>query len=187
MWADFWCFKNDTKLNLEEPRLQRSQLYIASSVFAFNSKLSRVWVILLFDCNTAKLSGNERYEHLCITSGSFGVFFELSTPQYVRTFSVHKVRENCQFLKLTRDWVSTGAKSVWHPRNFWTVMSRTRWFWQFYYLMLCCTLEFWGFTSDWHLLCCFKFPTQALPHYYSIRSNLKKMDPLVTEPETYFG
>ena len=51
---------------------------------------------------------------------------------------------------LSRAWVSTGAKGAWHPRKFWTVMSGTRWFWQFYYIMLCCTLEFWGLTDDWH-------------------------------------
>ena len=51
-----------------------------------------------------------------------------------------------------RAWVSTGTKGAWHPWNFWTVMSGTRWFWQFYYIMLCFTLEFWGFTSEWHPL-----------------------------------
>ena len=50
-----------------------------------------------------------------------------------------------------RAWVSTGGKGAWHPRNFWTVMSDTHWFWQFYYIMFCFTLEFWGFTSDCQL------------------------------------
>ena len=60
---------------------------------------------------------------------------------------------------VARAWVSTSAKSVWHPQNFWTVMSDTRWFWQFYYIMLCCSLEFRGFTSDWHSL--FQFPNSS--------------------------
>ena len=51
-----------------------------------------------------------------------------------------------------RTWVSTGAKGAWQPRIFWIVMSGTRWFWQFYYIMFCCTLEFWGFISDLHPL-----------------------------------
>ena len=38
-------------------------------------------------------------------------------------------------------------------------MSCTRWFWQFYYIILCCTLEFWGFTSDWHPL--FQIPNSS--------------------------
>ena len=58
-----------------------------------------------------------------------------------------------------RAWVSTGAKGAWHPLNFWTVMSGTRWFWQFYYIMLCFTLKFWGFTSDWHPL--FQIPNSS--------------------------
>ena len=60
--------------------------------------------------------------------------------------------QKCQYNWLSRAWVSTGAKGAWHPWNFWTVMSGTRWCWQFYYIMLCCTLRFWGFTSDWHPL-----------------------------------
>ena len=51
-----------------------------------------------------------------------------------------------------RAWVSTGAKGAWHPLNFWTVMSGTHWFWQIYNIMLCCTLDFLGFTNDWHPL-----------------------------------
>ena len=31
-------------------------------------------------------------------------------------------------------------------------MSGTCWFWQFYDIMFCYTLEFWGFTCDWHPL-----------------------------------
>ena len=41
---------------------------------------------------------------------------------------------------------------AWHPQNFWTVLSGTRWFWQFWYIMLYFTLNIWGFTSDWHPL-----------------------------------
>ena len=55
-------------------------------------------------------------------------------------------------------------KDAWHLRNFWTVMSGTRWFWQFYYIMLCCTLEFWGFTSDWHPL--FQIPNSSPELYW---------------------
>ena len=66
-----------------------------------------------------------------------------------------QVQENKRFVCLItyiRAWVSMGAKGAWHPLNFWTVMSGTRWFWQFYYTMLCCTLAFWEFASDWHPL-----------------------------------
>ena len=38
-------------------------------------------------------------------------------------------------------------------------MSGTCWFWQFYYIMLYSTLEFWGFTSDWHPL--FQIPNSS--------------------------
>ena len=51
-----------------------------------------------------------------------------------------------------RAWVSTDAKGAWHSRKYWTVISGTRWFCQFYYIMLCYILGFWGFTSDWHPL-----------------------------------
>ena len=63
------------------------------------------------------------------------------------------------WLRGVRAWVSTGAKGALHPLNFWTVMSGTRSFWQFYYIMLCCTIEFWGFTSDWHPL--FQIPNSS--------------------------
>jgi hypothetical protein len=53
-----------------------------------------------------------------------------------------------------RAWVSTGSKGAWHLRNFCTVMSGTRWFWQFYYI-----IKFWGFTSDWHPL--FQIPNSS--------------------------
>ena len=49
-----------------------------------------------------------------------------------------------------RAWNSTSATGAWHPRNFWIVLSGTRWFWQFYYITLCFTLKIWRFTSDWH-------------------------------------
>ena len=39
------------------------------------------------------------------------------------------------------------------------LMSGTRWFWQFYYIMLCFTFEFWGFTSDWYPL--FQIPNSS--------------------------
>ena len=51
-----------------------------------------------------------------------------------------------------RAWVSMGAKGAWHLYNFWTALSGTRRFWQFYYIMLCFTLKIWGFTSVWHPL-----------------------------------
>ena len=54
--------------------------------------------------------------------------------------------------KLIRAWVSTGAKGAWHLQNFWTVLSGTHGFWQFYYTTLCFTLKIWGFTTDWHPL-----------------------------------
>ena len=38
-------------------------------------------------------------------------------------------------------------------------MSGTRGFCQFYYMRLCYTLEFWGFTSDWHPL--FQIPNSS--------------------------
>ena len=37
----------------------------------------------------------------------------------------------------------TGAKGAGHLWNFWTELSVTRWFWQFYYIMLC--FNFWPF------------------------------------------
>ena len=81
-------------------------------------------------------------------------------------------------LIVCRAWVSTGATGVWHPQNFWTVLSGTRWFWQFYYIPLCFTLKIWGFTSDWHYLigtCSFKFPTQALSVAHTIDCVCSKM------------
>ena len=66
-----------------------------------------------------------------------------------------------------RAWVSTGAKGAWHPQNVWTVMSGTRWFWQFYNIMVCCTLKLWEFTSDWHLL--FQIPNSS-PEYWGTSS-----------------
>ena len=62
-------------------------------------------------------------------------------------------------LFILRARVSTGAKGAWHLWNFWTVMSGTRWFWQFYYIIFCFTLEFWGFTSDWPPL--FQIPNSS--------------------------
>ena len=61
-----------------------------------------------------------------------------------------------------RAWVSTGTKGAWHLQNFWTVLSGTLRFWQFYYIMLCFTLKIWGFTSDWHPL--FQIPNWS-PEY----------------------
>ena len=58
-----------------------------------------------------------------------------------------------------RAWVSTDAKGAWHSRKYWTVISGTRWFCQFYYIMLCYILGFWGFTSDWHPL--FQIPNSS--------------------------
>ena len=57
--------------------------------------------------------------------------------------------------------IRAGLELAWVPRvlNFWTVMSGTRWFWQFYYILLFCTLEFWGFTGDWHPL--FQIPNSS--------------------------
>ena len=47
---------------------------------------------------------------------------------------------------------SKDARGAWNPRKFWTVMSGTHRFCQFYHIGLCFTLEFWRFTSDWHPL-----------------------------------
>ena len=54
-------------------------------------------------------------------------------------------------------WVSNGAKGTWHRYNFWAVMSGG--FWQFYYITLFFTLEFWVFISDWHPL--FQIPNSS--------------------------
>ena len=62
-------------------------------------------------------------------------------------------------LYLIRAWISTGAKGAWHPLNFWTIMSGTRVFGQFYYIMLCLTLKICGFTNDWHPL--FQIPNSS--------------------------
>ena len=43
-----------------------------------------------------------------------------------------------------RAWVSTGATGAWHLQNFWTALSGTRWFWQFYYITLCFPLKILG-------------------------------------------
>ena len=43
-----------------------------------------------------------------------------------------------------RAWVSTGATGAWHPRNFWTVLSSTRWLWQFYYITLWFTQRYYN-------------------------------------------
>ena len=56
-------------------------------------------------------------------------------------------------LKSCRAWVT------WHLPNFWTVVSGTCGVWQFYYIRLFYTLEFWGFTSDRHLL--FQIPNSS--------------------------
>ena len=58
----------------------------------------------------------------------------VSRPKYISVFGSIRGKKMTQ----NSGWVITGH------------MSGTRWFWQFYYIMLCCTLEFWGFTSDWH-------------------------------------
>ena len=42
-------------------------------------------------------------------------------------------------------------------------MFGTHWFWQFCRIMLCCTLEFWGFSSDWHPL--FQIPKSSPADY----------------------
>ena len=41
---------------------------------------------------------------------------------------------------VSRAWVSTGAKCAWHPQNFSTVLSGTRWFWQEH--------KFWNVSSE---------------------------------------
>ena len=38
------------------------------------------------------------------------------------------------WLEIGKAWVCTGAKGAWHPGSFWTVLSGTRGFWQFYYI-----------------------------------------------------
>ena len=75
------------------------------------------------------------------------------------------------FTYACRAWVSTGATGAWHPRNYWTVLSSTRWFWQFYYIMLCFTLKIWGFTSDWQPL--FQIPKSS-PGKRIVKDPLKK-------------
>ena len=42
-------------------------------------------------------------------------------------------------VKEVRD--STGVTGAWYPWNFWTVVSGTRWFWQFYYRTWCFTIK----------------------------------------------
>ena len=63
--------------------------------------------------------------------------------------------------------VSTVARGAWHQQNFWTAMSGTCGFGQFYYIKLCFTVSPFKFEE---LLVfgtrCFKFPTQALECIY---------------------
>ena len=70
----------------------------------------------------------------------------------LHTKKTHYCCRSRAFYLSTRARVSTGATGAWHPENFWTELSSTRWFWQFYYIILCFTLKIWEFTSDWHPL-----------------------------------
>ena len=85
--------------------------------------------------------------------GKLSVFWKLIIGEIITLSVLWKCGQSLfRELIICRAWVSMGAMGAWYPLNFWTVMSGTRWFWQFYYIMLCFTLEFWGITSDWHPL-----------------------------------
>ena len=93
-------------------------------------------------------------------------------------------KSSCDVHLLRSPWVSTGAKGAWHPHHFWTVLSGTHGFWQFYYIMLCFTLKIWGFTSVGSR--CFKYPTRALIcHNDELRSSLSWLDCLLTDSEVF--
>ena len=91
----------------------------------------------------------ENMEEDTNTRKKYLLSFQNSLLTQVKRFTIKSILESLS-------WVSMGA---WHPHNFWTEMSGNRWFWQFYYIMLCCTLEFWRFTSDWHPL--FQIPNSS--------------------------
>ena len=70
---------------------------------------------------------------LCCASGPISAIIHTNRTGYV---------PGKWTLFILRAWVSTGANGAWHLRNFLTIMSGTRWFWQLYYIMFYFTLEF---------------------------------------------
>ena len=92
--------------------------------------------------------------------GKLSVFWKLIIGEIITLSVLWKCGQRLfKELIIYRAWVSMGAKGAWYPLNFWTVMSGTRWFWQFYYILLSCTHDFWEFTSDWRLL--FQIPNSS--------------------------
>ena len=73
-------------------------------------------------------------------------------------------------------WVPTVPRVPGTCEVFWTVMSGTCWFWQFYYIMLYCTLEFEDLLviGIWH------------PLLQILNSSSEKWQVFVTNHVTYF-
>jgi hypothetical protein len=110
--------------------------------------------------------------------GKLSVFWKLIIGEIITLSVLWKCGQRLfKELIIYRAWVSMGAKGAWYPLNFWTVMTGTRWFWQFYYMMLCCTLEFWVIGIH-----CFKFLTQALCAKRLIKQGCK-----VSAPGHFWG
>ena len=101
--------------------------------------------------NTSSIGYSTQWVH---NLSEFSLLFNCAFMRFFYNFHAHEYFVHKSFWNgwCIRAWVSTGTKGAWHPWNFWTVMSGTPGFWQFYYIMLCFTLKLWGFTSDRHPL-----------------------------------
>ena len=96
------------------------------------------------------------------------IFFGWDPCNENRFFPVRKATQGkpCFHYKdgfAVRAWVIKGAEGAWHLQIFWTILSGTNKFWQFYYIILCFNFKIWVFTSDWHPL--FQIPNSS-PVYY---------------------